>query len=41
MNYSINPAPRHQIKLKAGRITPAIATSTAMVCGSVVIEIYK
>lgn len=41
INYSIKLAKRHEIKLKAGRIIPAIATSTAMVCGSIGIEIYK
>lgn len=41
INYSIATAKRHIIKLKAGRITPAIATATAMVCGSIGIEIYK
>jgi ubiquitin-activating enzyme E1 len=40
-NYSINKLPFHEIKIKAGKIIPAIATSTAMICGQVFIEVCK
>ncbi len=40
-NYDIKASPRHTVKVTAGRIIPALATTTAMVCGLVDIEFAK
>lgn len=40
-NYHIKPTTRSNVRMVAGRIIPAIATTTAMITGFIQLEVYK
>lgn len=41
LNYGLEPMDRDNVKIKAGRIVPALSTTTSVIAGLQTIEILK